>query len=278
MRASLVVTFIASAAAGCSYDPAGVAKLPTHDDLPDDVTHPGEDIVTRQLPSGSFMMGCNDGMGRPCDTDEKPYHSVMLSSYTIDRSETTQAAYFACVRAGVCSLPEAATLDPVDRGNYPVVGVTWFQAARYCAWAGKRLPSEAEWERAARGDDGRTWPWGNEAPTCDRANFGDCGATLRHIDDGTRGTSPFGVVDMAGNAVEWVADWYDDSAYENLPPGVTDPTGPANGVVRVLRGGSYASEARGIRTSYRGFAFPDTSYELVGFRCAQSVDTTSMED
>ncbi len=277
-RLTLLAVLLPLSTAACTYDIAGVEVPPSHTYPGDDVTHPGEDMIYRQLPSGSFMMGCNDGQGRPCDTDEKPYHSVVLSSYEIDRTETSQFAYALCVNADVCTPPLAASLDPIDRGNYPVVGVTWNQARAFCQWAGRRLPTEAEWERAARGQDGRTWPWGNQEPTCDRVNFGDCGRTLRHLSEvDSSGASPDGVVDMAGNAMEWVADWYDDSAYDGAA-GAVDPQGPQSGVVRVLRGGSFTSEARAVRTTYRGFAFPETSYEFVGFRCARSIDTTPGTD
>jgi formylglycine-generating enzyme len=257
---------------GCTYDVAGV-EPPVSTDYPgDDVLHPGEDMFARLVPSGAFMMGCNDGQGRPCAEDEKPYHAVMLSTYSIDRTEVPQVAYYACMQAHQCTPPVGATLDPIDRGSYPVVGVSWHQALDYCNWAHARLPTEAEWERAARGDDGRSWPWGNLAPTCAIANFGDCGHTLRHITEDMTGASPHGVVDMAGNAMEWVADWYQPDAYsESL--GQLDPSGPGEGVAKVMRGGSFTSDADAVRTTVRSLAFPDQGFENVGFRCVRGIDT-----
>jgi formylglycine-generating enzyme required for sulfatase activity len=207
-----------------------------------------------------------------CDDNERPYHSVHLSPYEIDRNETTQNAYLACVDAGFCTVPMFMPVDPIDLGEFPVVGVTWTQAAPYCAWAGKRLPTEAEWERAARGEDGRMWPWGNEPPSCDRANFGDCGQLLRAAVGDSRGVCPHGVVDMAGNALEWVYDWYDDRGYAAAMASDVDPAGPPTGVARVLRGGSYNSDARGVRTTQRSFEFPGWSFESIGFRCARSIE------
>jgi formylglycine-generating enzyme required for sulfatase activity len=275
MRAPIFMVVSAAAAgvlAGCGFDVAGVNQLPRR---PADDGNPppvSQGVATRRILEGAFMMGCNDGVVADCEADEKPYHSVMLSPYEIDRTETSQAAYLACMNAHFCTKPVFAAIDPIDLGDFPVVGVTWIQAAQYCAFADKRLPTEAEWERAARGEDGRTWPWGNEAPTCTRANFGDCGEVLRATGGDSRGASPHGVVDMAGNALEWVADWYDDRGYASADATDVDPRGPRTGVARVLRGGSFTSDAHGVRTTQRSFEFPGWSFESVGFRCARSIE------
>ena len=151
--------------------------------------------------------------------------------------------------------------------SHPVMGVTWFQAQEYCAWAGRRLPTEAEWERAARGTDGRLYPWGEAAPVSNLLNFN------HHVDDTTEvgqhpaGASPYGALDMAGNVWEWVADWYDSDYYATSP--VEYPPGPASGNIRVLRGGAWGAEARAVRAANRFWAFPGRN-DLDGFRCARS--------
>jgi formylglycine-generating enzyme required for sulfatase activity len=241
----------------------------------DDVTPPPWAPPTLLIPTGAFMMGCNPALVSPCDSDEMPYHAVSLSTYEIDRIETTQYAYARCVEAGACTPPaDSRHWDPIDLGDAPVVGVTWAQADAFCRWMGKRLPTEAEWERAARGDDGRLWPWGNETPTCTRANFGACGEVLREAGALLDGSAPRGALDMAGNALEWVADWYDADAYAARADGRTaDPAGPAEGVARVLRGGHWKSDERSLRTSYRGAFAPDVALETSGVRCARTLQT-----
>lgn len=270
MRAVLLLALLASAACGGPVTPGSGDGTGGPDDVRRDAGPGGGPTVL--VPAGAFMMGCNPAVVIPCDTDEMPFHSVVVSAFELDRTEVTQAAYANCVDDGRCTLP-AGGWDPIDRGTFPVTHVTWYQARAYCEWNGKRLPTEAEWEMAARGPDGRLYPWGNATPTCEHANLAleGCGGMTWSAGSRPAGRSPFGADDLAGNVVEWVADWYDDGYYAEAPS--VDPTGPAEGFVKVLRGGSFASETRSARTSYRGFVQPDAAPAVIGFRCARDVET-----
>lgn len=224
------------------------------------------------VPAGQFLRGCNAAV-EDCtgvlQADELPSGQVTLSAFRIDKTEVTQDAYQQCMAAGECS-PPAGNFDPSLYGVYPVVRVTWAQALDYCNWKGGRLPTEAEWEKAARGTDGRAYPWGNSAPTCTFAYYADCpGGTTTAAPVGSRpaGASPYGVLDMAGNVSEWVADWYNGSYYATGP--TTDPSGPDTGTNKTIRGGSWNAEITNLRSADR-FAIPPTgdSAPNHGFRCA----------
>ncbi len=229
------------------------------------------------VPSGPFAMGSEAGL-----PDERPQHDVYLDSYWIDRGEVTVGAYAACVEAGGCELPSVSGGDcnwgVPGRDDHPIACIDWFRAAQYCAWAGKRLPSEAEWEKAARGADARVYPWGSAMPSCHYAIIWDSPSNGGGCDSGgsmatgstTAGASPFGALDMIGNVWEWVNDWYDPSYYLITP--YLNPLGPANGDARVVRGGGWATYAlsAALRTSYR-FAFlnPTVVSTDVGVRCVR---------
>jgi sulfatase modifying factor 1 len=220
---------------------------------------------------GSFMMGCNQDVDAECLDYENPYHRVTLSAFQIDIYEVTQKRYAGCLDAGECGAP-TCDWDPVARADQPVVCITHDQAQVYCEWAGKRLCTEAEWERAARGKDGRRFPWGNQAASCDLAVMDDGGAgcgTLEAFEVGSRpgGQSPCGAHDMAGNVLEWTADWFGVDYYAGSPE--ENPKGPESGSFRVMRGGSFNSISRTLRTSYRAQANPTSGYNNLGVRCCK---------
>ena len=190
--------------------------------------------------------------------------------YWIDRTEVTKAQYQQCVAARKCRAPSCVGTR-VD--EHPVVCVSWQDAADYCAWAGKRLPTEAEWEKAARGTDGRKYPWGNEAPDCGRLNFffrsKPCVESTSAVGAFPSGASPYGALDMAGNVSEWVADWYDEKYYAQLS--YAKPDRAAIRAKRVVRGGDWNSESQWVRVASRSRGTPETrNYRTGGFRCAQS--------
>ena len=263
-----------------------------------------QSVVTEVLiPAGPFQMGC-DSSNDPfvCDAygpnlelslkDELPLHTVNLSGYFIDTLEVTNARYQACVDAGVCTAPHRTSSRTRDSyygnpvyANYPVINVDWHQADAFCKWEAKRLPTEAEWEKAARGpNDTRVYPWGDAAPTCDYG-YG-CTNDTSAVGSYPLGASPYGVMDMSGNVAEWVNDWYGGNYYCAGPAADTDepyeycgadsapfaspwrnPPGPVTGMARVLRGwGGLVM----LRTSARIYINPNSAIDNGGFRCARS--------
>jgi eukaryotic-like serine/threonine-protein kinase len=225
------------------------------------------------VPSGKFLMGSPDA-DLKTGQEEKPQHPVYLSVYWIDQTEVTNAMYSRCVRAGVCRPPgqTRSSTRPdyfAEPGfyDYPVIYVSWQDADTYCRWAGRRLPSEAEWEKAARGVDGGTYPWGEAPPEAGLANFNSQVGDTRAVGSYPAGASPYGALDMSGNVAEWVADWYDADYYPVSP--ASNPTGPTTGEFRVLRGGSWYSQLRAMRAAFRLSNYPDLQSETVGFRCAR---------
>ncbi|MBI2890820.1 MAG: SUMF1/EgtB/PvdO family nonheme iron enzyme [Nitrospirae bacterium] len=230
------------------------------------------------VPGGPFVMGSDSDEGLPT---ERPEHVVRLSPYWIDRFEVTNAAYKACVDTGPCKDPEGGTNSATRPGyfgtanfdNHPVLRLTWKQADQYCRWIGKRLPTEAEWEKAARGayPDERLYPWGDSDPSCWPANLEGCIGDTEPVGARPGGLSPFGLYDMAGNIAEWVGDWADMGFYAVTP--THDPAGPATGSLKLVRGGSWnsADPKVTVRVSYReASAGSDTfTSEFVGFRCAR---------
>jgi formylglycine-generating enzyme len=212
------------------------------------------------VPAGSFNMGCNSAIDQKCIPNESPSATVTLAAFQIDRTETTLTAYRGCVDSGACS-----PVDNILNKDYGPVVLTWEQANSYCMFRGKRLPTEAQWEKAARGTDWRIYPWGNDAPTCDLAKYDKCGE-LGPVAVGLYpdGASPYGALDMAGNELEWVSDWYD--SYKSGPR--TDPTGPASGTDKVIRGGSWGAGPDDMRTSWRIYYAPEKSLST-GVRCVR---------
>jgi len=240
-------------------------KAPALPPLP--VTITGNDGAPMVLvPAGEFTMGSEQG-----DDDEQPVHRVGLDSFYLDTFEVTNGR-FAKFVAAIQSEPPWGFADqetPVVQAERPVRWVNWLEATGYCLWAGKRLPSEAEWEKAARGTDGRTYPWGNEPPTAAHAVFGlkEGDETVSPIGNRDAGSSPYGVHDLAGNLYEWVTDWYDDAFYTQ--PAASNPRGPVEGTTKVQRGGSYINSPYRLRSAFRTKGDPTEHDPHVGFRCAQ---------
>lgn len=233
------------------------------------------------IPAGEFSMGADDGRG-----NERPVHKVTLPAYAIDQFEVTMALYDTFLQAAGQTPPPLWDPEAVGAaGDRPAVGLTWDDAKAYCKWAGKRLPTEAEWEKAARGTDARRFPWGHMQPFVDIANYNrgvwvSYPITLVNVESGvkgmsirhglkTGGKSPYGLYHMAGNAAEWVADWYDRTYYQQSPK--ESPKGPEKGDKHVIRGGSWSDPPIGIRSSTRVAAEPSYQDQTLGVRCAMDV-------
>ena len=226
------------------------------------------------IPEGPFQMGSPAGNG---DSDEMPQHAVYLPAFYIDLKEVTQAQFAHFSQATQFPKPVVPVfqeeLSLITKPELPVVGLSWDSARGYCQWAGKRLPTEAEWEKAAGGEPGHRWPWGND--------FFENRANLRGEEDGYKyfsppgtfesGRSAYGLYDMAGNAAEWVADWYDADYYKKAPFKI--PTGPDSGKFRVYRGGSWNESSVNARAAKRFTAAQHQTSAVIGFRCAKDVST-----
>ncbi|RLA91044.1 MAG: hypothetical protein DRG20_02380 [Deltaproteobacteria bacterium] len=244
-------------------------------------TIPGQTENMVYVPAGEFLMGSDIGRA-----DEKPVRHVYLDAFYIDKYEVTNKEFAEFLNANG-NQEEGGALwynlnhvhsriyyDEQDQKykvfggyeNHPVNLVTWYGAKAYCEWKGKRLPTEAEWEKAARGTDGRTYPWGFDDPTCDIVRYFPCGYGTVRVDNFANGQSPYGAIQMAGNVSEWVNDWYDREYYKL---GINEnPQGPETGTRKAFRGGSYWADSDELRVSYRYVGNPDACWDDVGFRCA----------
>ena len=218
------------------------------------------------VPEGEFLMG----KGEVRKNDNSPQHTVYLNAFWMDKYEVSNAMYLKCLQAGVCSemVSDNTTYQSWVYRNHPITYVTWEQANAYCQWAGRRLPTEAEWEKAARGTDGRKYPWGNEAPNARLANFD--GSMIHEAVSVYRyplGASPYGALNMSGNVREWIADWYAEDYYLVTP--YANPTGAETGSERSLRSGSYNEDKNEIAITSRYRHEPQSAGLSRGFRCAE---------
>jgi serine/threonine-protein kinase len=247
-------------------DVSGDARFPS---LGDTWVRPADGIVMVHVPGGTFPMGSagDDPKALP---DERPQHLVTLDGFWIDQTEVSNAQFVQFLNEQGNSGRQGAEMIVLDQGytqisqmgdqfvtskatlNRPVLMVTWHGAAAYCEWAGGRLPTEAEWEYAARGPEGNLYPWGNDPPTCELANYGECSRVAVAVGSRPAGASWCGALDMAGNVWEWVADRF--GPYSGLPQ--EDPTGPPSGDVPVLRGGGWHSPRGELRAAHRQHEIP----------------------
>ncbi len=217
--------------------------------------------------AGEFTMGSDNG-----ERGEKPVHTVYLDAFWIDQTEVTNEMYAKCMEVGQCDPPNTSSIDYISISSYakhPVVYMDWKTANAYCSWVGRRLPTEAEWEKAARGTDERTYPWG-EGIDCYKANYqNNCVGDTSPVGRYEGGKSPYGAHDMAGNAWELVNDWYGETYYQSSPS--SNPSGPDSGKYRVRRGGSWNSFDYVARSAFHYANNPMLTDYSIGFRCARSV-------
>ena len=241
------------------------------------------------IPEGPFTMGFEiENDSEWGDMDEEPVHEVTLSAYWMDKYEVTSYDFAEFLNSHQASagrfieitpsvtveFVEGKYLSRPELENHPVNRVSWYGADAYCRWKGKRLPTEAEWEKAARGTDQRIFPWGNEFPDNSRVTyrrkFSEMGfKVMEPVDSMSQGVSPYGIHHMAGNVWEWVADWFDGGTYEDRE--LKDPKGPETGISKVLRGGNWYYKAYYMRTTYRFNERPDQFNIWQGFRCQRDI-------
>ncbi len=249
------------------------AKLPARDEM-------------GLIPAGWFLMGSDKKVDRQAYPPELPQRKVYLDAYEIDKFEVTTVQFLKFVLA----TDRSPLIDwRYDGGNFqeamashPVMHVSWFDAEAYCAWAGKRLPTSAEWEKAARGEDGRIYPWGNQPAGLSRANFGRGGLSgpvrdrperlllyppIISVDKYENAVSPYGIFQMAGNVAEWTADWYDPNYYKTAPD--RNPKVPDKGTQKAFRGGGWVDSTPSVRPAQRNGTDPNTKMNWLGFRCVR---------
>jgi formylglycine-generating enzyme required for sulfatase activity len=275
-RLALICPIAALLLASCSwrivsvYENPLTAVAPTPTLAASDLSGPGaqvgstyayvNDTLLVAVPAGGFTMGHGGA--------DNPVHQVTLDGFWIFRTKVTNGQYARCADLGLCTPPEAGDdpgyADPPRRAD-PVVGLTYDQAATYCGFMRARLPSEAEWEKAARGPGGNLYPWGNGAPSCDLLNFNACVGNTTDVAAYPHGRSYYGALDMEGNAFEWVADWYDALYYLDGP--AQNPPGPELGRSRSVRSSGYMSAAPQTSAALRFFDSPLSHRPDLGFRC-----------
>jgi formylglycine-generating enzyme required for sulfatase activity len=213
------------------------------------------------VPAGSFSMGMGNG--------DAPQKNVSLDEYWIYKTDVTNKMYAQCVATGNCAAPAQELGTPIytnpDYGDYPVVGVTWDMAANYCQWVQGQLPTEAQWEKAARGTNGSDYPWGSDNPGCDLVNAVGCLGHTSGVNDYPSGKSPYGLLDMAGNVFQWVNDFYSATAYDGITG--ANPTGPTSGDSHVIRGSSFESDMSQTLSGLRHYGASAYTSRDLGFRC-----------
>ncbi len=213
------------------------------------------------IPAGDFIMGMGAG--------DAPQKTVTLDAYWIYKTDVTNKMYTQCVATGNCAAPTQEIGTPVytnpGYGDYPIVGVTWDMAANYCQWVQGQLPTEAQWEKAARGQNGEVYPWGNDNAGCDLLNYLSCLGHTSGVNDYPAGRSPYGLLDMAGNVFQWVNDFYDANYYDSMP--AQNPTGPSTGDSHVIRGSSFESDASQTLSGIRHYGSSAYHSRDLGFRC-----------
>jgi formylglycine-generating enzyme required for sulfatase activity len=249
--------------------PTEAATMTASDPSSEIIDEKGAEMIL--VPEGDFLMGSDRGAA-----DEQPSHNVFLDAFYIDKFEVTNKLYKACVEDGKCNpprqiyffaeSPNRTYYDNSQYENYPVIYVDWNMAKAYCEWRGARLPTEAEWEKAARGTNGNTYSWG-QGLDCQKANFQNCVNRTSEVGIYGEGISPYGAYDMTGNVWEWVADWYADNYYSNSSR--DNPPGPISGQSRVLRGGSWPRFD--VTTYHRSKFAPNYNTFDIGFRCARDL-------
>lgn len=284
-----------------TFTPRPPMAIPTAIALPERISD-AQGVEMVLIPVGEFQMGGDADaalaecqklyIGGTCEhswyEDEEPNHNVRLDAYYMDVTEVTNAQYADCVKAGLCTEPrkkgsstQSNYYGSAEYADYPVIYVDWQQALTYCEWRGSSLPTEAQWEKAARGTDGLMYPWGNSFDGS-KANFCDRNCSLNYAnkayDDGyadtapvgtyLQGESPYSLLDMAGNVWEWVKDWYDVNYYFSAP--LANPLGPGAGEYRVVRGGAWGNVGNGLRAAIRDRNLPSDAYNNLGFRCART--------
>lgn len=291
-RANAVVEAQPVEAAPAPSSPTASAPMPNSTPA----APPGMVLVS----AGPYWTGCDLGKDTMCRQDEGAWRQVTLDDYYIDIYETTVDAYTQCVKEGACDDRHMSGFEgkggewnesqycnyaKPGKGNHPINCVGWYQADAFCKWTGKRLPTEAEWEKAARGTDKRRYPWGDEALTCEYAVTNEandqtmkgCGVNSTFpVGSKPKGVSPYGVHDIVGNVWEWTADWYDPTYKLGAQP-ASNPTGPASGTHKIGKGGCWGSgNPWNSRVSWRHHYAPTyRSNVRLGFRCAMSAPQTN---
>jgi formylglycine-generating enzyme required for sulfatase activity len=270
----LVIVYIL---VGCSFPINGVQKTSTSTPviplgIGSTQVSPKDGMTMVFVPAGNFLMGSPEGVGRE---DEHPQHTVTLDAYWIDQTEVTNGKYAQCVADKACTLPSVNSSMTRDSyygnpafDNFPVVYVHWSDAVDYCKWSGRRLPTEAEWEKAARGTEGHTYPWGNTPPDSSLANYKDIIGDTAEVGSYPAGASPYGALDMVGNVFEIVADHYDANYFSNSP--LSNPKGPDSDGPYAVRSSSWSYGELDMAASRRNWVAPHDSFVVSGFRCALS--------